>query len=327
MRPAWRVVTDLQSRQLGLVERNAALQAGLSVRMIERRIASGEWEPVQPRVYRDAASPWTVDQRRLAACLSAGPSAAVSHRTAATLWGVDRLDAEVIEITVSRGLRPKLSDVIVHQSTDLDAAHITRAGPLPITTPTRTLVDLGAVARPWLVRRALEQWLRERKVQGKAVTALLDEVGRKGRRGAGVLRDVIEHRVLLLTPTDSPAEVELANALREYDVDEPAYHHLVRIGPDVFELDFAYPEAKLAIEVDGYGPHSTPEAFEEDRRRRNLLEGEDWRVLAYTPNRIRSRPWAVAAEVKRNLIARRLRFSGNFTHQIGGGIAQERGAV
>lgn len=93
--------------------------------------------------------------------------------------------------------------------------------------------------------------------------------------------------------------------MRTYGVPDPVYHHLLVVGAEVFELDFSYPDARLAVEVDGYGAHSTPEAFEEDRRRRNLIEGEDWRVLLYTPRRMRSRPWAVAAEIKRNLALRR----------------------
>ena len=60
------------------------------------------------------------------------------------------------------------------------------------------------------------------------------------------------------------------------------YHFLVEVGAETFEVDFAYPEAMLLIEVDGYWSHTTPQAFEEDRRRQNLLVDRGYMVRRYT---------------------------------------------
>jgi very-short-patch-repair endonuclease len=56
----------------------------------------------------------------------------------------------------------------------------------------------------------------------------------------------------------------------------------VRVGGDRFRLDFAYPEAMVAIEYDGWDAHSSRAAFDRDRRRDRILQLAGWRVLRFT---------------------------------------------
>jgi very-short-patch-repair endonuclease len=54
-------------------------------------------------------------------------------------------------------------------------------------------------------------------------------------------------------------------------------------GPDSkYRLDFADPERRLLIEVDGYAWHSTPDQMRRDLRRRNELNRAGWTILVYT---------------------------------------------
>jgi hypothetical protein len=187
----------------------------------------------------------------------------------------------------------------MHRSSDLVPSDVTTIGGIPVTTRARTLLDLGAVVRPGLVSRALEQWLREGHTTVRQVRAALDDVSRKGRRGAGVLRQVLDGRALGTQPSDALAELVLAETMRAMGSPQPAYHHLIHVGAEVFEADFAYPELMLAIEVDGYGPHTTPAQFEEDRRRQNLIVEVGYMVQRYTAKRVLSRPRSVAEDVER----------------------------
>ena len=131
----------------------------------------------------------------------------------------------------------------------------------------------------------------------RGVRSTLDRVARRGRSGAGVLREILDTRALGNDVSDSHLEVVLAEALRAIGAPQPVYHHLIDVGADRFEIDFAYPDAMLLIEVDGYWAHTTPTAFEEDPRRRNLLVGLGYMVRTYTRRRVLSRPHAVAAEI------------------------------
>jgi very-short-patch-repair endonuclease len=56
----------------------------------------------------------------------------------------------------------------------------------------------------------------------------------------------------------------------------------VKIDGHRFKLDLAYPEIRLAIEVDGFAVHSTRSAFDHDRTRENLLVTGGWTVLRFT---------------------------------------------
>ena len=99
--------------------------------------------------------------------------------------------------------------------------------------------------------------------------------------------------------SDSQAEVVLANALRAHGAPDPVFHYEIRIGRDVFEVDFAYPDAMLVIEVDGYGPHTDPQRFDEDCRRQNLIMDAGYLLRRYSAGRVFRRAHHVAAEIER----------------------------
>ena len=66
---------------------------------------------------------------------------------------------------------------------------------------------------------------------------------------------------------------------------------------DAYEPDAAWPDLKLAVELDGRAAHSTPRAFERDRRKQNALVLEGWTVLRFTYNQIMNHAGRVAAEL------------------------------
>jgi very-short-patch-repair endonuclease len=53
-----------------------------------------------------------------------------------------------------------------------------------------------------------------------------------------------------------------------------------------YRLDFALPDAKIGIELDGYAYHSTPEAFTRDRRRERDLELAGWRIIRFSGSEV-----------------------------------------
>jgi very-short-patch-repair endonuclease len=263
-----------------------------------RRVDAGLWEQLYRDVFRSTAFPITYHQRLLAAVLAARPDGAISHRAATALFGVDRFESRLVELAVPSYRHPRVPDAVVHRIDDLTPADITMVGPIPVTTRARTLIDLGAVSRPWLVSRALEQWLREGHITIAEVRTQLDRIARPGRSGVGVLRAIPDRRALGTDASDSQAEVVLAEALVAHGAPRPVYHHEIRVGHDLFEVDFAYPDAMLAIEVEGYGPHVLdPRQHDEDCRRQNLITGVGYLLSRFSARRVFSRPHHVAAEI------------------------------
>ena len=207
----WSAYLRVAGRQHGVLSRAQALSCGLSPAAIGRRVASGRFELIFPGVYRVLGAPESWRQQVMAACLWAGAGAVSSHRTAGALWGLDGMPPGVVEITTLRRLRSPA--VLLHQSR-LTPRDATAIGSIPVTDSTRTLIDLGAVARREMVEVALDDALRRRLTSLKLLLARLDDLGGKGRRGAGVLRSLLEQRDPKKPPPESVLEARLIGLLR-----------------------------------------------------------------------------------------------------------------
>lgn len=90
----------------------------------------------------------------VAALLAVGPDAALSHRTAAEVWGI-RNPSWKIEVTSPRSLGQR-DGVVIHRS-PLPSDEVELKDDLLVTTPARTILDLAAVLPAQQVRRAVEQ--------------------------------------------------------------------------------------------------------------------------------------------------------------------------
>jgi very-short-patch-repair endonuclease len=141
-----------------------------------------------------------------------------------------------------------------------------------------------------VVELALDRAETARLVTTAAVEWELAAVARPGRRGTGALRQVLDRRALLDEPPDGVLEPRFARLCKLAGFPTPVFQH--RVGR--FEIDFAYPDLLLAIEVDGYGPHSSRRAFQHDRDRQNTLVGLGWTVLRFTWADVVKRPEHVA---------------------------------
>ena len=64
-------------------------------------------------------------------------------------------------------------------------------------------------------------------------------------------------------------------------------------------VDMAYPEHKVAIELDGFRFHDRPDGFDRERARGNTLEAIGWRVLRITKTHLAGHGATVADWVRR----------------------------
>ncbi len=84
--------------------------------------------------------------------------------------------------------------------------------------------------------------------------------------------------------------------------------------PPAAQLDLAFPDVLLAIEIDGWAWHSDPERFQRDRRRQNLLVATGWTVLRFTWADLVERPDQVLATVVQTLARLSSQSSVRFDH-------------
>ncbi|HUF33017.1 MAG TPA: DUF559 domain-containing protein [Acidimicrobiales bacterium] len=290
-------VAQRAERQHGVVGRGQARADGMADHVLRRRSDAGRLVRVQPGVYRAAGAPVTWHQRVRAACLAGGEGAVASHRTAARMWGLH--ETEVVEISVPRRRLPRPQGVIVHRSGDLAPGHATSRGAVPVTNPLRTLVDLGAALPAPLVEDALDRGLAARLVTVAGVEWMLNEVARRGRAGAGVMRSILDDRALGTEPPDGLLEPRMARLLRGTSLPPAEFQWTVldAQGRFVARVDFAYPSHRLAIEVDGYEKRASPAAMRHDLRRQNALVALGWTVVRFTWVDVVRTPGRVAADI------------------------------
>jgi hypothetical protein len=280
----------------GLITRSEALELGLSAADIHGYLHREAWQRVYRNVYRSSTAPATPRQLLRAACLAGGDSAVASHASAAWLWNMVDRAAKTPDITVPIAVVRSLAGVRVHRSRDLDHSRtIVRAG-IPATDPLRTLIDLGAVTTAPVLSNAIDRALAARLLTLDGIIAELARLSRQGRPGVKPLREVIAERGFVGAPHPSVLESRMLRLLDEYHL--PAPRREIIVGPNgEYRLDFAYPEIKLAIEVDGYVWHFTPEQQRRDHRRRNRLINDGWRILVFTWMDVTQRPQEVAAAI------------------------------
>ena len=286
---------EIARRQMGVVHWSSLREAGLSPAMIERRAAAGMLVRVEPGVYALAGAPETPDRSLVAAVLSVGADAAISHDSAAFRWGMISRRPRDVHVVTRRWTREHRTTCRVHESLDLIPQDREWLDGVPVTTPERTLVDLGATS-PWLVERALGTALQLGVVEITDVEAFVARVQRSGRRGVGVIRPFLELHRSVARSAESVLEVEFIRLLEESMIELPEAQYEVVDDHRGFvcRADFAYPARRLLIEVDGRSYHSDTKAFQRDRDKQNATQALGWRTLRFTASDIRRHPYRTA---------------------------------
>ena len=159
-----------------------------------------------------------------------------------------------VEITIPKGRNYRNPKVLVHRSIDDPCVDARTIEGIPVTSVRRTLVDLGAVVSPDRVEKCVERALFRGMTSAPALWAYLDETGRQGRRGVQSLRAVLELRGRL-APAESDLETEMIQLIRRAGLPAPLRQLDVVVASRRFRLDLAYPDLKIAIEIDGDEPH------------------------------------------------------------------------
>lgn len=288
-----RLIARLIRRQKGVITRAQLLDLGLSSSSITRRLASRALIPLLPCTYIAPSVPASFQQRVIAAVLWAGEDAVASHRTAAHLWRLLDGKEEMVEINVSRALRSPAPWLKVHRS-PITTGEIRRLEGVYASSVDRTLFDLGSVLTPIDLEEALECALRRGLTDvGRLGLYVADHSG-MGKRGGRALKK------LLLARGEQPAtesrfETEFFALLRRARLPLPE-RQLVVTDADriVGRIDFAYPNARVAIETDSWRFHSGRQAWQADAAKGNDLLALGWKVLRFTYQDLKQRPaWVI----------------------------------
>jgi predicted transcriptional regulator of viral defense system len=291
-----RVIATLAARQHGVVSRRHLLAAGLTPEMVRKRIAAGRLVPLHRGVYAVGHRRLRREGFWLAAVLAAGNGALLSHREAAALHGLRPAERTTVDVTAAA--RRRVPGVAVHRVERLAAEDATTVDGIPVTSVARTLVDLATVISPQALRSAVDEAERSNRLDVRAIEAALGRV--RGRNGSGhaLLRAALADLAAIgTTATRSRLEERFLGLLDAHGLPRPS----ANAWTNAMEVDAAWPRARLAVELDGWGAHSTRAAFQRDRTRSNDLQAEGWAILRFTHDDVVRRPAEIAERVRRRL--------------------------
>jgi Protein of unknown function (DUF559) len=229
----------------------------------------------------------SLNGRYLAAVFACGPTAALSHRSAADLHGLRRTDRAPIDVIVPGRTARRHDGIDLHRSTTLTAADVTIVDAIPVTTVARTALDLAAVVR----RRALERALDQAEIlEVFDLNGLHDQLDRNPHHpGAAALKAVLQEHTAGTTVTWSDLEELCLEVTRAAGVEPPEVNAYVDPGDGEPPIrpDFVWRTQRVAIEADGFGTHKSRHAFEDDRRRDQRLISAGWRPVRVTDRQLK----------------------------------------
>lgn len=275
-------IYELASRQNGSFSRSQVLSLGANDDAIDHRLRTGRWLPVHPGVYSLPGWPSSWMRALWQAHLDVGPQSAVSHEAAAALHGFLYFPPGPVVLTVAHGDHHRPGPGVVHQSRDLQPAHVTLIDGLPVTSPSRTVVDLAACTGRERLSRALDDAHVARRCSIDEVAALYAELRRPGKRGLKMLGRLLAMRGPGYVPTESELERRFLRVLRAGGLPEPQRQARLPWRADApARVDFLYPRQRVIIEVDGRRWHTRMDEMATDRRRDREAQNHGYRVYRF----------------------------------------------
>jgi very-short-patch-repair endonuclease len=247
-----RIIAEIAARQHGIITSTQLIAAGITTSGVSRRVAAGRLVRIHRGVYAVGHGGLSREGRWMAAVKSCGDAAVLSHRSAAALWGMSSSVPSLTDVMVpGYGGRKRRRGISLHRSATLLPSHCTLRKGIPVTTPARTLDDLRRVAP----RREFAAALREAEYRRLPIGDQFQPDG---------TRTDLEARFLAIC--------------RRHRLPKPDVN--VAIGP--YTVDFLWREARVVVEVDGWGAHRSRSAFEADRARDVSLMRWGYTVVRFT---------------------------------------------
>ena len=229
----------------------------------------------------------------MAAVLTCGPGAVLSHQSAAELWGIRRARGGEIHVSVPHPGRcpDSRAGISLHRRKRLEG---TFKHGIPVTTPAATLVDLAKALTSRQLEAAVNEADKRDLVDPETLRASLDDAVR--RPGTAALRRTLDAATYSLT--DSDLERRFLRLAREAGLPRPETQVEV-LG---FRVDFFWRRIELVVETDGLRYHRTPLQQAADRRRDQALTAAGLTVLRFTHGQVahdRERVKALLAQASR----------------------------
>ena len=290
-------IAAIAEAQHGVVGRAQLVEIGLSPQAIKRRLRSKRIHQLHRGVYAVGHRSLTQRSHWMAAVLFCGPGAALSHWSAAALWGFRSSRGGSIHVTSTR--KSKSRGPIWRHLADLRPDEVTTRHGIPVTTVPRTNLDLAAVSHAHAVESCLRQCEYLRLYDPLSLWDLLERYpGHRGNRAA---------RTALARLGQTPGETE--EGLEEQFLAFLDVHRLLR--PELnawleaqghrYKVDCLWRAQRLIAELDSWQAHGTRSSFQTDKTRDRRLLQAGFRTIRVTSQMLDHEAEELAADLRRLL--------------------------
>jgi hypothetical protein len=233
-----------------VVSREQLLALGFTKSAVEHRVRTGRLHLIVRGVYAVGRPRLSREGRWMAAVLACGPGAALSHRSAAALWGFGKEHEDYIDVTVRRSSESRIRGIRCHRRPTLPSSAITKRLNIPLTQPVQTFLDLATITGPKGLERAINEADKRDVIDPDALRRGLDD--HAGEPGVRPLRRILDKHTFRLS--DDQLELLFRPLAAAAGLPTP----LTKVVVNKFEVDFFWPDLGLVVETDGWRYHRTP---------------------------------------------------------------------
>ena len=284
-------------RQHGAFTTAQAHETGVNRNWLTRHLAAGVIERRRPRVYALTAAPRTRRQEWMVEVLALGEGALVTADAGLALW-CDELEAPRVPIVLapeSSGHRSTRSCRVI-RSGDLHLANPGVIDGIPVAGVARSLLDASIDATADSVVGRINACQRQLPMSFGALVDVLRTHAQRGRPGIATFREALG--IMTAEVPDSEFERLVLRDLGRAAAPPPVLHHVVRVpGEDPIELDLAWPDRRIDVELDGRDHLTRMTTARRDRQRDRLLIRHGWVVPRFVWDDYLESPDAMIDEI------------------------------
>ncbi len=248
-------------KQSGAIGVDQLLELGFTRKEVFRLVSGGAFTRRHQGVLLDARAPIPPRGYLIAALLAAGPSAFLSHRTAAAVHGLRAVNVRQIELTVVANRTPTRGGLRIHRTTNLHRDEVRTIDRLRVSSVPRLLLELAPREPRAEVDRLIAEAARRRNLDLERIAqAIARHPRHPGVRELAAALDAYQPSAA----DKSGLEKAFADWLATLP-DIPAPERNIKLGAGRWEIDFLWRAQSMAVELDGRPYHLLPADQERDR--------------------------------------------------------------
>jgi hypothetical protein len=229
----------------------------------------------------------------------------ISHGTAAAFHGLWDGAPRLIDVTVPVEAGRKIEGIRCRRCRYPQPEEVETIHGVTVSTVARTLVDLaGMVGHPTLKKTVGRAAIRRKLDLDALDLAIHNAKRRRGLRALELTLLPYRSKDGKVPNVRSDFETLVLPDLLDLGHPRPDCNVRLEVERERLLVDFFWEKQRVVVETDGRKTHETPDAFQADRRRDQLLVSAGYRVLRVTWLQIHGERAAVLARVERALSLR-----------------------